>query len=194
MARGANTSSSSRMRKSRKTADAELFAAVMRGVKPLRTARRAPPPRPPAVRPAPAEAPPPPPVMASPPVKTTAVAPNPGIANPGIDRRTATRLRRGELAIDRRLDLHGMTEADAHAALDRFVRLARQDGVRVLLVVTGKGSVSAGGGVLRRNLPRWLTVGENAPRVLRIESAQPRHGGAGAFYVLLRRRRGADAQ
>lgn len=189
MARGANTSSSSRMRKSRKAADAELFAAVMRGVKPLRTARPAPPPRPPAARSAASDAPPPPPVIVAPPATRTAAAPN-----PGIDRRTATRLRRGELAIDRRLDLHGMTEAAAHAALDRFVRLAWQDGVRVLLVVTGKGSVSAGGGVLRRNLPRWLAVGENAPRVLRVESAQPRHGGAGAFYVLLRRRRGADAQ
>lgn len=96
------------------------------------------------------------------------------------------------MAIDRRLDLHGMTEAAAHAALDRFVRHAWHEGVRVLLVITGKGSVREGGGVLRRNLPRWLAAGENAPRVLRIEQAQLRHGGQGAYYVLLRRRRSAD--
>ncbi|MBV8538814.1 MAG: Smr/MutS family protein, partial [Alphaproteobacteria bacterium] len=69
------------------------------------------------------------------------------------------------------------------------VRLAWHEGVRVLLVITGKGSVREGGGVLRRNLPRWLAAGGNAPHVLRIEQAQLRHGGQGAYYVLLRRRR-----
>lgn len=93
------------------------------------------------------------------------------------------------MAIDRRIDLHGMTEAAAHAALDRFVRHAWQEGARVLLVITGKGSVREGGGVLRRNLPRWLAAGENAPHVLRVEQAQLRHGGQGAYYVLLRRQR-----
>jgi DNA-nicking Smr family endonuclease len=92
------------------------------------------------------------------------------------------------MAIDQRIDLHGMTEAAAHAALDRFVRLAWQRGSRVLLVITGKGSVQ-GGGVLRRNLPRWLAAGENAPRVLRVETAQLKDGGSGAYYVLLRRDR-----
>ena len=59
----------------------------------------------------------------------------------------------------------------------------------MLLVITGKGSPGSGGGVLRRNLPRWLMSGEHAHRVLKIEGAQPRHGGSGAYYVLLRRRR-----
>lgn len=93
------------------------------------------------------------------------------------------------MTIDRRLDLHGMTQEAAHAVLDRAVAAAWRDGVRVLLVITGKGSAKDGGGVLRRNLPRWLASGGNAAQVLRIESAQPQHGGAGAFYVLLRRHR-----
>jgi DNA-nicking Smr family endonuclease len=108
--------------------------------------------------------------------------------NPGIDRRTAERFQKGEMAIDRRLDLHGMTQARAHAALDRFVRNAWQEGLRVLLIITGKGS--GGEGVLRRSLPHWLEAGEHAPRVLRLTRAQPKHGGEGAFYVLLRRQRG----
>ena len=166
------------MTRSRKApGDADLFAAVMRDVKPLRRPR-------PSPLQTPAAAPPAIEIRPNPPD-----APKPAPANPGIDRRTAGRLRKGEMAIGRRLDLHGMTEAAAHAALDRFVRHAWQEGVRVLLVITGKGSVAAGGGVLRRNLPRWLSAGENASRVLRVEQAQVRHGGQGAYYVLLRRRR-----
>lgn len=172
------------MSRSRKPAsDADLFAAVMRGVKPLPRSRPSPPSPPPAPRPVPLDEPRLP-VAAAP--ATPALSSPP---NPGIDRRTAERLRKGELAIDRRIDLHGMTEAAAHAALDRFVRQAWHDRARVLLVITGKGSVGQGGGVLRRNLPRWLAAGENAPRVLRVEPAQPRHGGSGAYYVLLRRQR-----
>ena len=109
--------------------------------------------------------------------------------NPGIDRRTEERLRRGDIAIDATLDLHGMTQHAAHRALDRFVRQAWTDARRMLLVITGKGSVREGGGVLRRELPRWLSTGENAARVLKIAAAQPRHGGGGAYYVLLRRQR-----
>ncbi len=107
--------------------------------------------------------------------------------NPGIDRSTAEKLRKGKLPIDRRLDLHGMTEAAAHAALNRCVRESHRTGLRVILVITGKGR--EGEGVLRKNLPRWLGLGENAEKVLRTTSAQPLHGGSGAFYVLLRRRR-----
>lgn len=114
-----------------------------------------------------------------------AAAENP---NPGLDRRTDERLRKGEIPIERRIDLHGLTQDDAHAALDRFVRTAWGDGVRMLLVITGKGRAGVGG-VLRSQVPRWLSAGEHAARVLRIAPAQPRHGGGGAYYVLLRRRR-----
>jgi DNA-nicking Smr family endonuclease len=171
--------------------DAKLFRAAMRDVKPLRArrARPAPQPEPPTARPGKKEAER---ISAKPAtsVNRNALPVVPAKPNPGIDRGTAERLRKGEMAIERRLDLHGMTQDDAHAALDRFVRKAWGDGKRMLLVITGKGSVSAGGGVLRRHVPRWLAAGEHGPRVLRIETAQPRHGGSGALYVLLRRQRG----
>jgi DNA-nicking Smr family endonuclease len=181
------------MSRSRKSSDGDLFAAVFRDVKPLRRSKIAPHAlAAPAARAEPRAVSP---RRADTPHRPAAIAPAapPPAPNPGIDRRTAERLRKGVLEIDRTLDLHGMTEAAAHTALDRFVRQAWRDQARVLLVITGKGSVGAGGGVLRRNLPRWLAAGENAAHVLRIESAQPRHGGAGAFYVLLRRRREAGA-
>ncbi|HEX9465172.1 MAG TPA: Smr/MutS family protein [Alphaproteobacteria bacterium] len=171
--------------------DADLFAAVLRDVKPLRRTKVSPHPDPVPARESKAAAPAKPLPRAETRPSTPVTPPPP--PNPGIDRRTAERLRKGAMEIDRRLDLHGLTEADAHAALDRFVRQAWRDGLRVLLIITGKGSVRDGGGVLRRNLPRWLASGEHGPRVLRIESAQPRHGGSGAYYVLLRRQRDGRA-
>jgi len=162
--------------------DTALFRAAMRDVKPLAHRRRAS-----AMEEPTAPRQPPEPKRAAGPRRDGPVAKP--LPNPGIDRRTAERLRKGEIAIERRIDLHGMTQDDAHAALDRFVRQAWKDGKRMLLVITGKGSVAEGGGVLRRQVPRWLAVGEHAARLLRLEPAQPRHGGAGALYVLLRRQR-----
>ncbi len=107
--------------------------------------------------------------------------------NPGLDRGTEKRLKAGDIPIERRIDLHGMTQAAAHAALDRFVRQAARDGLRLLLVITGKGNASEG--VLRRAVPRWLISGEHAATVLRTAPAQTRHGGEGALYVLMRRKR-----
>jgi DNA-nicking Smr family endonuclease len=167
--------------------DVALFRAVMHDVKPLTRRRRETPVEQRIARP-----PEPPPRTAVAPQRAP-VAPKPAPPpNPGIDRRTAERLRKGEIAIERRIDLHGMTQDDAHAALDRFVRQAWKEGKRMLLVITGKGSIAEGGGVLRRQVPRWLAVGEHAPRLLRVEPAQPRHGGGGALYVLLRRQREAS--
>lgn len=107
----------------------------------------------------------------------------------GIDRRTADRLRRGRLAIEARLDLHGRYQDDAHRALNEFVVASAGAGRRVLLVITGKGRVSEGGGVLRRNVPHWLRLAPCAPHVLAVVPAQPQHGGSGALYVMLRRKR-----
>lgn len=105
----------------------------------------------------------------------------------GLDRRSAQRLRRGEMPIEARLDLHGMTQDEAHRALHRFIARMHEEGKRAVLVITGKGTDS--GGVLRQGVPRWLAEPARRAAILKIETAQPRHGGSGALYVLLRRRR-----
>ncbi len=108
----------------------------------------------------------------------------------GLDRRQARRLRRGETAIDGRLDLHGMTREEARGALTGFLAAAQGRGWRCVLVITGKGQREPLGerrSVLRAALPRWLDEAPNRERVLRCEAARPRHGGDGAFYVLLRK-------
>ena len=112
----------------------------------------------------------------------------PGSA-PGVDGRTAEKLRRGELVIDRRLDLHGHTQEEAHRALIAFVEAAWRRRARCVLVITGKGRGGEGAGILRAALPRWLNAEPLRPRILAFSSAQAKHGGAGAVYVLLRRQR-----
>ena len=107
----------------------------------------------------------------------------------GIDRANAERLRRGKHEIEARLDLHGMTQAEAHRALAAFIRTSRADGKRCILVITGRGSM--GGGVLKSAVPRWLDEPEFRPHLLAIATAQPRDGGSGALYVMLRRTRAA---
>ncbi|WP_374440071.1 Smr/MutS family protein [Stella sp.] len=107
-----------------------------------------------------------------------------------VDARTAERLKRGRVPIDGRLDLHGLTQAEAHVALVGAVRSGAAQGRRCLLVITGRGDW--GGterGVLRRMVPRWLNEPAIRPHVLAFAEAQPRDGGGGALYVLLRRRR-----
>jgi len=109
-----------------------------------------------------------------------------------IDKRTAERFRRGEIAIEARLDLHGLTQAEAHRRLDGFVVRAAASGTRMLLVITGKGERGPDGrrgGVLRDGVPRWLAEPGLRPLVLAIAHAQPKHGGGGALYVLLRKKR-----
>jgi len=105
----------------------------------------------------------------------------------GIDRRTAENLKRGKMSIEARLDLHGMTQVEAHRALTAFVAGQHESGRRCVLVVTGKGR--EGGGVLRAMVPQWLNAAELRPRLLAFNYAQPRDGGDGALYILLRRRR-----
>jgi DNA-nicking Smr family endonuclease len=105
----------------------------------------------------------------------------------GIDRRSAERLSRGRLPIEGRLDLHGMTQAAAVERLAEFIARSEAAGKRCVLVITGKGLAS--GGVLRDQVPRWLNLPPNRARVLAFDYARQQHGGSGALYVLLKRRR-----
>lgn len=103
-----------------------------------------------------------------------------------LDRRTRRKLVRGALPIEARLDLHGMTQADAHGALLRFIDESAVRRRRVVLVITGKGSGGEGRGVLRRSVPHWLGSREMARHVVGFGPAHPAHGGEGALYVRLR--------
>jgi DNA-nicking Smr family endonuclease len=103
----------------------------------------------------------------------------------GLDRASAERLKRGRYPVEARLDLHGMTQAEAHRALSGFVARSRGQGRRCVLVITGHGRAS--GGVLKAAVPRWLGEPGLRPDVLAIASGQPHDGGSGALYVLLRR-------
>jgi DNA-nicking Smr family endonuclease len=105
----------------------------------------------------------------------------------GLDRRTWLRLKRGQVSIEQTLDLHGRTQDEAHRALGGFLAAAQAAGRRCVLVVTGKGVES--GGTLRHMVPRWLNESANREHIVAFSPAQARHGGAGALYVLLRRRR-----
>lgn len=110
-----------------------------------------------------------------------------------LGRRLKQRVARGREPIDARLDLHGLTQREAHAALLRFLRGAQADGARIALVVTGKGNskgerhAGAERGVLRRQVPMWLSLPEFRRFVVGFEDAHVGHGGEGALYVRLRR-------
>ena len=103
-----------------------------------------------------------------------------------LDRRTWQRLRRGQYPVDARIDLHGLTQIEAYDALARFLPVAQQRGNRCVLVITGRAI--GRGGTLREMTPRWLDEPPHRGRVLAYATAQTRHGGDGALYVLLRRR------
>lgn len=182
-----------------KDEDLALWRHVTRDAKPL--AKREPPPAPGASPETPgAKAPPkatalktkptrplprPQPVT---PVKPAEVALEHGRAS-GVDRRSAERLKRGRLPVEARIDLHGHTQAEAHRALGRFLAESQARGLRCVLVITGKGTTKETGGVLRSQVPRWLNEPGNRARVLAFDYAQPKHGGMGALYVLMRRKK-----
>lgn len=113
-----------------------------------------------------------------------------------MDRKAFGKLKRGKLKPEARIDLHGMTMDQAHPALTRFVLNAQNEGKRLILVITGKGKptedygpIPYRTGVLRHNVPHWLRSGALASAVLQISESHIKHGGRGAFYVYLRKRR-----
>ncbi len=122
---------------------------------------------------------PPPARRAALPLKLGAVA--------AMDKRTGQRFKRGEMAIDGRIDLHGLTLDQAHGALGSFIRRAHARGDRCVIVVTGKGE--KGGGRIRREAPEWLNRPDLRPLILAVTEARRQHGGGGALYVLLKRTR-----
>ncbi|HWA30370.1 MAG TPA: Smr/MutS family protein [Rhizomicrobium sp.] len=121
--------------------------------------------------------------------------PTPG----GVNGRTAERLKRGEIEPEARLDLHGMTERAAYGALATFIRSAWSRGLKLVIVVTGKGArapepdapfeMDSRRGVLRDMAPRWLKEPELASLVADVRFAHRSHGGEGALYVYLRKNR-----
>ena len=170
-----------------------LWESVAKQVKPLRKKPRvakadvASPAADAAVVAKPAVSPPPkvaPPIAAPPKPSQPPLAP--------LGRRERSQLSRGRKDIDARLDLHGMTQTRAHRVLFTFLQRAHHDGLTFVLVITGKGKVGGAEserGVLRRQVPQWLSLPEFRSMVVGFEEAHIGHGGEGALYVRVRRAR-----
>lgn len=107
----------------------------------------------------------------------------------GIDKRKLKRMQRGQLDLQARLDLHGFTQSQAQAAVIEFLERCQVQGKRNVIIVTGKGLAKEGGGILRSRLPDWLNMSPNRERVLSYDYSQPKDGGTGALYVVLRKAR-----
>lgn len=113
-----------------------------------------------------------------------------------MDHNTHKRMTRGKLKPEGRMDLHGMTLSEAHPALISFIFHAYENEKRLVLVITGKGKDRDSGGpipirrgILRHQVPGWLTSPPLGQMILDIREAHQRHGGGGAYYVYLKRRR-----
>jgi DNA-nicking Smr family endonuclease len=175
-----------------------LWSGVARSIKPLRPARRGAAEqgagsvtaseKKPAARPS----------VPDRPLRSSSALEAPRVKNPPLaplDRRLKQRVARGSEPIDARLDLHGYTQAQAHTALLAFLQRAQRDGARLALVVTGKGGArgdplaATARGVLKRQVPIWLALPEFRAFVVGFEAAHVGHGGEGALYVRLRRKR-----
>ena len=135
------------------------------------------------------------------PLVTTPV-PRPPAPKPAdhLDRKQAKKVAKGQVAIDGRIDLHGLTESEAHHRLRGYLRQAQAQGKRIILVITGKGREDddpqapfdfgrgpSRRGILKRNVPRWLAEPEMAALVVSFGPAHMRHGGDGALYIHLRK-------
>jgi len=167
-----------------------LWENVARQVKPLRKKAR-------AAKPVPSTSTEPPAARAPSSPRPLAASPAPKPGKPTtpplapLGRKQRSRLSRGRSEIDARLDLHGMTQVRAHHALLGFLQRAHHDGLTFVLVITGKGKIGgeAERGVLRRQVPQWLSLPEFRSLVVGFEEAHVGHGGEGALYVRIRRAR-----
>ena len=128
------------------------------------------------------------------------LAPTPGQRLNGqpvrMDHKAHTRMKRGKLKPEAKIDLHGMTLAQAHPALIRFILDAQSRDRRLVLVITGKGRggendppLPTRKGIIKQQVPHWLQAPPLSSAVLQVSEAHLKHGGEGAYYVYLRRRR-----
>jgi DNA-nicking Smr family endonuclease len=177
-----------RRRRTLTSEERRLWAQVARNVKPLAGHSL-------DLEPVPEVLDPPQPANAEP---LVAAQPKPPLSPPKLpplaplDRKTAAALRRGRQGIEAVIDLHGMRQAEAHDVLRVFLHRSQAAGLKVVLVITGKGGTAADRafeerGVLRRIVPHWLRLPDLRPLVVGFEEAAAHHGGAGALYVRLRR-------
>jgi DNA-nicking Smr family endonuclease len=172
--------------------DVDLFAAAMSGVKPLKGHKR------PTVIPRPKPEGPLKPQERSLAALGTTKEPELTPDDQNFDRDISRSLSRGKILPQASLDLHGMTLAAAERAVAAFLEDTTARGLRVVLIVTGKGLRLEGGrmlgGRIRAEFVGWLNRADNRHRVRAVRTAHPRHGGGGAFYVLLRRRSSASSR
>jgi DNA-nicking Smr family endonuclease len=157
------------------TEEGELFRAALKDVRPIKTRTRTAP-----AAPKPVRVQSPSPHFPSEPTYNEKPAPS-------IGGHADAHLRRGRLEPESRLDLHGLTQDAAYRALLGFLLRAQSQGQKLVLVITGKG------GVLRGQLPLWLGQPDMRALVGGIDQAHVKHGGAGAFYVLLKKRKSSRA-
>ena len=173
--------------------DVDLFRAAMAGVTPLKRSRAPVIPKPKAEKPSmPQEG------FTAPLGRPASLVAAPGIADQTFDRDVDRALSKGRRAPEAKLDLHGMTLTAAERAVAHFIAGSSAQNRRVVLIVTGKGLRLEGGrvfgGRIRAEFLGWLDRTENRARVAGVRPAHPRHGGSGAYYVLLRRRSSASSR
>ena len=164
----------------------ELWERLRRSVRPRRGRERPEVPEPPTATPAEPQ------TATGPPASERATTPAKAAVLPlvNLEERARRRLSRGLAEVDARIDLHGMRQDRAFAALFSFLRHSQARGARTVLVITGKGRAGEDGrGVLRTAVPAWLSRPEFRSLIAGFEEAARRHGGAGALYVRVRRRR-----
>ena len=171
--------------------DVDLFRDAMAGVAPIKGRRAAKPVAPPVRAETPI------PARESAPVLPVLPVSGPPIVQP-FDRDVGRALAKGKRAPEASLDLHGMTLVAAEKAVSRFLAESAGQNLRLVLIVTGKGTRLEGGrvfgGRIRAEFPGWLERSDNRAVVAGVRAAHPRHGGSGAFYVLLRRRSSASSR
>jgi DNA-nicking Smr family endonuclease len=164
----------------------ELWSVVTADVRPMRLRTPPPPAPPPETTSVPVQGGTPAPRGDSAPSQPPLPAPPPPRIG-DLDHRTRTKIKRGRLDVDAKLDLHGMRQDEAHRALHAFLRRAQAAGAKVAIVVTGKGLSREDGGVLRRMAPMWLQAPALRDIVVSFGEAARHHGGEGALYVRIRR-------